>query len=238
MDSHLGSVKCREATNAISLRDSHLSQLQIPSVQSHIPPSGSAGCVGAHYKWDIGSVFTTYPFPIHDPTSHHSPGYILLSIDFVSAILHVHSMRCFSEWYQFQIKAALKRNNTKPSTNVPLKCLLCLQVHWKYNMGRHLQDKHPTWDVTTEEATRRVLRTMITLMDKEESQLGVSQTVQPQLAPNPNPQGATTGHKHPPNLPTGTPRRHRVLRTSAQQVVDVGRQHSQAGSSSNGDVFT
>ncbi|KAJ7120361.1 hypothetical protein C8R44DRAFT_877797 [Mycena epipterygia] len=78
-----------------------------------------------------------------------------------------------SEWYQFQIKAALKRSDAKPSTNTPLKCPLCPQVHWKYNMAQHLQDKHPTWDVVTEESQRRVLRTMITLSDEEQIKLGV-----------------------------------------------------------------
>ncbi|KAJ7922043.1 hypothetical protein B0H13DRAFT_1866113 [Mycena leptocephala] len=93
-------------------------------------------------------------------------------------------------------------------------------IHWKYNMGRHLRDKHPTWDVTTEGATRLVLRTMITLTDTEETQLGVPQTVKPQLGPDPDPRRATTGHKCPPNSPAGTPCRHRVLGTSAQQVVE------------------
>ncbi|KAJ6632104.1 hypothetical protein B0H10DRAFT_1664052, partial [Mycena sp. CBHHK59/15] len=29
------------------------------------------------------------------------------------------------EWYQFQVKAALKASGAKPCTNVPIKCCLC-----------------------------------------------------------------------------------------------------------------
>ncbi|KAF7328555.1 hypothetical protein MVEN_02543200 [Mycena venus] len=52
------------------------------------------------------------------------------------------------ERYQFQVKAALKSSSTKPCTNAPLKCSLCPETHWKYNMLQHLQERHPTWQVT------------------------------------------------------------------------------------------
>ncbi|KAJ7120362.1 hypothetical protein C8R44DRAFT_877798 [Mycena epipterygia] len=95
MDIHWRGAKCREARN---VRESRLLQPQILLSEGYtpqIPPSRLEGCPGAYYKWDIGSVFMTYPFPIHDPTSTHSPGYFLLSIDFVSSILHVRSTSCF-----------------------------------------------------------------------------------------------------------------------------------------------
>ncbi|KAJ6609771.1 hypothetical protein B0H10DRAFT_1693072, partial [Mycena sp. CBHHK59/15] len=51
-------------------------------------------CVGAYFKWDVGSLFKTYPFIIHDPTSRHQPGYTLLSADFVTSIIQVRSPVC------------------------------------------------------------------------------------------------------------------------------------------------
>ncbi|KAJ7816138.1 hypothetical protein B0H14DRAFT_2163465, partial [Mycena olivaceomarginata] len=50
-------------------------------------------------------------------------------------------------WYQFQGKAALKSSGAKPCTNAPLKCSLCPETHWKYNVSQHLRDHHPTWEV-------------------------------------------------------------------------------------------
>ncbi|KAK7036974.1 hypothetical protein R3P38DRAFT_2516743, partial [Favolaschia claudopus] len=45
------------------------------------------------------------------------------------------------EGYPFQVTAALKSSQAKPSTNAPLKCSLCTETHWKYNMPRHLEDR-------------------------------------------------------------------------------------------------
>ncbi|KAJ7729410.1 hypothetical protein DFH07DRAFT_756850, partial [Mycena maculata] len=62
------------------------------------PPTSVSGaepkCAGACYRWDIGSLCTTYPFCIHEPTSRKSPGYTLLSTDFVQSVIHVRSVDC------------------------------------------------------------------------------------------------------------------------------------------------
>ncbi|KAJ6553658.1 hypothetical protein B0H10DRAFT_2201925 [Mycena sp. CBHHK59/15] len=51
-----------------------------------ITPAAHGECDGAYFKWEVGSLFKTYPFIIHDPTSHHQPRYTLLSADFVTSI--------------------------------------------------------------------------------------------------------------------------------------------------------
>lgn len=56
------------------------------------PLTESHPCSGKCYLWDIGSPYTTYPFPRHDPQSKQDPGYTLLSVD-VNHI-YVRSRRC------------------------------------------------------------------------------------------------------------------------------------------------
>ncbi|KAJ7471739.1 hypothetical protein FB451DRAFT_1036440, partial [Mycena latifolia] len=53
--------------------------------------------------------------------------------------------------YAFQIKATSKPSAAKPCTNVPIRCDLCKDVHWKYNMVHHLHNRHRTWEVTMPE---------------------------------------------------------------------------------------
>ncbi|KAJ7932045.1 hypothetical protein B0H13DRAFT_1567735, partial [Mycena leptocephala] len=79
------------------------------------------------------------------------------------------------EWYQFQVKAALKSTGAKPCTNAPLKCSLCPETHWKYNVGQHLRDRHPTWEMTMPPPTRAVLSSAISVSHDEETRLGVPQ---------------------------------------------------------------
>jgi hypothetical protein len=40
----------------------------------HHPLHSSSNCLGFELIWDVGTIFTTYPFQIHDPTSPHYPG--------------------------------------------------------------------------------------------------------------------------------------------------------------------
>ncbi|KAJ7933098.1 hypothetical protein B0H13DRAFT_1510739, partial [Mycena leptocephala] len=49
--------------------------------------------------------------------------------------------------YSFLISAASQFRETRPCTNVPIKCLLlgCTQIHWKYNFIQHLDNQHPSW---------------------------------------------------------------------------------------------
>ncbi|KAJ7275727.1 hypothetical protein C8J57DRAFT_1035914, partial [Mycena rebaudengoi] len=77
------------------------------------------------------------------------------------------------EWYQFMVKPALKSSAAKPCINSPVKCFLCSQVHWKYNLEQHLRAQHPSWEVTMEEKKRDVLRSLISLTHDEETRLGV-----------------------------------------------------------------
>ncbi|KAJ7735801.1 hypothetical protein B0H16DRAFT_1233435, partial [Mycena metata] len=48
--------------------------------------------------------------------------------------------------YAFMVSVAGQFRDTRPCTNIPIKCTLdCGQIHWKYNFQRHLQDRHPQW---------------------------------------------------------------------------------------------
>ncbi|KAJ7088428.1 hypothetical protein B0H15DRAFT_982116, partial [Mycena belliarum] len=82
------------------------------------------------------------------------------------------------EWYQFQVKAALKISGARPCTNAPLKCSLCPETHWKYNMPQHLREKHPTWKVTMPPHAVVVLSSAILIAHDEETRLGVPQEAQ------------------------------------------------------------
>ncbi|KAJ7925362.1 hypothetical protein B0H13DRAFT_1556603, partial [Mycena leptocephala] len=83
------------------------------------------------------------------------------------------AMSSCSEKYQFQVKAALKSSGTKPCTNAPLKCSLCPETHWKYNMAEHLRERHPTWEVTMPQHARSELSSAIAISHNEECRLGV-----------------------------------------------------------------
>ena len=50
-----------------------------PLIQEPIPPLPP--CQGTAIRWDLGSLYQTYPFSIHDPTSRFKPGYTLLFVD-------------------------------------------------------------------------------------------------------------------------------------------------------------
>ncbi|KAJ7190741.1 hypothetical protein GGX14DRAFT_339820, partial [Mycena pura] len=49
--------------------------------------------------------------------------------------------------YPFSITPASKISQSKPCTNVPIKCPFpnCNAVHWKYNFRLHLEHRHPNW---------------------------------------------------------------------------------------------
>ncbi|KAJ7503915.1 hypothetical protein B0H11DRAFT_2352833 [Mycena galericulata] len=57
-------------------------------------PKDRHECAGAYFKWDCGSLYKTYPFVIHDTASRHSPGYTLLSADFITSVIRVRSTQC------------------------------------------------------------------------------------------------------------------------------------------------
>ncbi|KAK6987989.1 hypothetical protein R3P38DRAFT_2805236 [Favolaschia claudopus] len=82
---------------AFSLSASN-SRIAPPEKPIHLVNADSAAsgvqCPGAYFRWDVGSIFKTYPFIIHDASSHHRPRYTLLSTDFVTSIIRVQSIQC------------------------------------------------------------------------------------------------------------------------------------------------
>ncbi|KAJ6608018.1 hypothetical protein B0H10DRAFT_1816716, partial [Mycena sp. CBHHK59/15] len=139
--------------------------------------------------------------------------------------------------YPFQITAASKSSAAKPCTNVPMRCDLCTDIHWKYNMMQHLQDRHPTWETTMPAPNRDALASKISIT-REEYRLGVPEPAQTAAARTVD--DTTTGQKRPPSSPAGSPRRSRILKTLLNSVAEVRRQGEAGNSSSslNGDVFT
>jgi len=71
---------------------SHTTPSSTPLIPTSIPPPQP--CPGVVIQWDLGSLYHTYPFPIHDPTSRFKPGYILLSVDPATCRIHVRSLSC------------------------------------------------------------------------------------------------------------------------------------------------
>ncbi|KAJ7926528.1 hypothetical protein B0H13DRAFT_1599480, partial [Mycena leptocephala] len=50
--------------------------------------------------------------------------------------------------YPFMVSAASKFRESRPCTNVPIACPLnCNETHWKYNFQKHLQERHPSWEL-------------------------------------------------------------------------------------------
>jgi hypothetical protein len=77
--------------------------------------------------------------------------------------------------YGLNIRPASQVSKQKAGTNVPIQCKLCPAIHWKYNMRRHLQDRHPSWEAnsTTEASELNKFRTEIAVTNKEETRLGI-----------------------------------------------------------------
>ncbi|KAF9042836.1 hypothetical protein BDZ89DRAFT_1009191 [Hymenopellis radicata] len=77
--------------------------------------------------------------------------------------------------YRLQIKAASRVSASKPCTNVPVVCVIsgCGETHWKYNMPRHLNDRHPSWDKNLSEAALQSFVSKITISRAEEVAVGI-----------------------------------------------------------------
>ncbi|KAK7025706.1 hypothetical protein R3P38DRAFT_2456808, partial [Favolaschia claudopus] len=59
------------------------------------PSAPTYPCVGSQFSWNnLGYIFDSYPFTIHDPASRHNPGYDILSVDAVACVFHVRAKRC------------------------------------------------------------------------------------------------------------------------------------------------
>lgn len=80
--------------------------------------------------------------------------------------------------YGFRISSASQISETKPCTNVPLRCLLCPTTdtyHWKYNMRQHLDDRHPDWRGTIHSGSKefRAFQQEIAISSEEEARIGI-----------------------------------------------------------------
>jgi hypothetical protein len=79
--------------------------------------------------------------------------------------------------YNFKICAASKISDKKPSTNVPIQCRLCGEVHWKYNIRRHLQERHPSWETNMSATEFKTFSDNILISSDEETRLGISENL-------------------------------------------------------------
>lgn len=77
-----------------------------------------------------------------------------------------------SKAYKFMIHAAAKMSAKKACTNVPIRCEFCVEVHWKYNYHRHLQERHKSWN---QRGDVRAFSAKIEITAEEEQRLHVPQ---------------------------------------------------------------
>ncbi|KAK6977838.1 hypothetical protein R3P38DRAFT_2364054, partial [Favolaschia claudopus] len=72
-----------------------------------------------------------------------------------------------TEAYSFLVSAASRSSTSKSCTNAPVHCALCNGVHWKYNMPRHLIDKHPKWELTAKQEIVNSFTAKFSVSDEE-----------------------------------------------------------------------
>ena len=75
--------------------------------------------------------------------------------------------------YNFKISPASKVSDKKPSTNVPIQCRFCADVHWKYNVRCHLQERHPSWETNVSATELKIFSDSISMSNDEEIRLGI-----------------------------------------------------------------
>jgi len=121
---------------------------------------------------------------------------------------------------EFKISLASKVSKSKACTNVPVKCRLCTEVHWKYNMHQHLQVQHPAWenDVLDRQELQE-FHEKITICQEEETRLGIPDKRQ---IVNTN-----MHHANPLYLPSIHNERGDSLRRLRQEAVNTMVSHSQ-----------
>ena len=79
--------------------------------------------------------------------------------------------------YDFRIGPASKVTNVKACTNVPVKCVFCDDVHWKYNMHQHLQARHFGWEERVSQGQElEEFRKQITITYEEEARLEIPES--------------------------------------------------------------
>ncbi|KAK7033867.1 hypothetical protein R3P38DRAFT_3500041 [Favolaschia claudopus] len=88
MISHQRGSRCRTTSHVGTFSPESYSPYTYPSAPTH-------PCVGSQFSWNnLGYIFDSYPFTIHDPASRHNPGYDILSVDAVACVFHVRAKRC------------------------------------------------------------------------------------------------------------------------------------------------
>lgn len=80
--------------------------------------------------------------------------------------------------YGFRISSAAQILESKPCTNVPIRCLLCPTdiYHWRYNMWQNLNDRHPDWRTILQSTGSKDVQAFsqeILISSEEESQIGI-----------------------------------------------------------------
>ncbi len=59
-------------------------------------------------------------------------------------------------------------------SNVPVECLICHDVHWKYIIRCHLQERHPSWERNLAQGNDlNDFRDKILITNEEEAKLGI-----------------------------------------------------------------
>ncbi|KAJ6475871.1 hypothetical protein DFH09DRAFT_1120781 [Mycena vulgaris] len=113
------------------------------------------------------------------------------------------------EAYEFAIKSALTSTAAHPYTNAPIRCILCADVHWKYNMEEHFRG-HPKWELTKSRVDRDTFSATFSISELERRNLDAVEVSQ--LPPEQS-EGSSDasvaenrGQKRPSQSPAGTPR--------------------------------
>ncbi|KAK7443791.1 hypothetical protein VKT23_015572 [Stygiomarasmius scandens] len=129
--------------------------------------------------------------------------------------------------YAFVITSVLKRTNK--STNAPVSCPVseCQQMHWKYNLPKHLTDHHQV-DLHNKaffDKIGAVGTSNIQITQREQISLGISiddvEILGPVVHNQPTtPSRQRTGDKRPPQSPAGTPSsRHYGKKRAVEKIV-------------------
>ncbi|KAF8205853.1 hypothetical protein K438DRAFT_1756600 [Mycena galopus ATCC 62051] len=93
--------------------------------------------------------------------------------------------------YPFMVSAAKQFRDTRPCTNVLIKCPLdCEQFHWKYNFHQHLQERHPQWS----EILSQDFLSTIQIGSAEQEALGIPRD-HVRAFPSPNPPAPSSPHR-------------------------------------------
>ncbi|KAJ6603056.1 hypothetical protein B0H10DRAFT_2079922, partial [Mycena sp. CBHHK59/15] len=111
--------------------------------------------------------------------------------------------------YAFMISAASQFRETRPCTNVPIKCPAadCDQFHWKYNFQQHLEDRHPQWRLILSHD----FLSAIQISSAEQQALGIPHDdvidIPATAPPNPSFPPPSRGQKRPASSPPSSPSR-------------------------------